>query len=81
MNCLHNYVVNDTPSFLSQPDRLETVFEMCKHVSHSRDIGVFFNNDLLREIFYTEIGGKQEFCRTDFDSRLLAAEGGGGGEL
>ena len=33
MNCLHNYVVNDTPSFLSQPDRLETVFEMCKHVS------------------------------------------------
>ncbi len=33
MNCLHNYVVNDTPSFLSQPDRIETVFEMCKHVS------------------------------------------------
>lgn len=32
MNCLHNYVVNDTPAFLSQPDRLETVFEMCKHV-------------------------------------------------
>ncbi|CAF0864105.1 unnamed protein product [Rotaria sp. Silwood1] len=32
MNCLHNYVVNDTPSFLSQPDRIETVFEMCKHV-------------------------------------------------
>ncbi|CAF3526399.1 unnamed protein product [Rotaria sp. Silwood1] len=32
MNCLHNYVVNDTPSFLSQPDRLEIVFEMCKHV-------------------------------------------------
>ncbi|CAF1083384.1 unnamed protein product [Adineta steineri] len=32
MNCLHNYVVNDTPSFLAQPDRLETVFEMCKHV-------------------------------------------------
>jgi hypothetical protein len=32
MNCLHNYVVNDTPSFLSQPERLETVFEMCKHV-------------------------------------------------
>jgi hypothetical protein len=23
--------------------------------------------------------GKQEFCRTDFDSRLLAAEGEGGG--
>ena len=33
MNCLHNYVVNDTPAFLSQPDRLEIVFEMCKHVS------------------------------------------------
>ena len=33
MNCLHNYVVNDTPSFLSQPNRIETVFEMCKHVS------------------------------------------------
>ncbi|CAF2511514.1 unnamed protein product [Rotaria sp. Silwood2] len=32
MNCLHNYVVNDTPSFLSQPDRIETIFEMCKHV-------------------------------------------------
>ena len=32
MNCLHNYVVNDTPAFLSQPDRLEIVFEMCKHV-------------------------------------------------
>ena len=32
MNCLHNYVVNDTPSFLSQSDRIETVFEMCKHV-------------------------------------------------
>jgi hypothetical protein len=56
MNCLHNYVVNDTPSFLSQPDRIETVFEMCKHVSHLRDIGVFFDNDLLRETFYTEIG-------------------------
>ncbi len=35
MNCLHNYVVNDTPSFLSQPDRIETVFEMCKHVRNS----------------------------------------------
>jgi hypothetical protein len=34
MNCLHNYVVNDTPSFLSQPDRIETVFEMCKHVNN-----------------------------------------------
>ena len=34
MNCLHNYVVNDTPAFLSQPDRIETIFEMCKHVSH-----------------------------------------------
>jgi hypothetical protein len=70
MNCLHNYVVNDTPSFLSQPDRIETVFEMCKHVSHLKDfdekikverllrptIGVFFNNDLLIETFYTEIG-------------------------
>ena len=33
MNCLHNYVVNDTPSFLSQPDRIETIFEMCKHVN------------------------------------------------
>ncbi|CAF3715518.1 unnamed protein product [Adineta steineri] len=32
MNCLHNYIVNDTPSFLSNPDRLEIVFEMCKHV-------------------------------------------------
>ena len=32
MNCLHNYIVNDTPSFLSQSDRIETVFEMCKHV-------------------------------------------------
>ena len=30
MNCLHNYVVNDTPTFLSQPDRIETVFEMLK---------------------------------------------------
>ena len=36
MNCLHNYVVNDTPSFISQPDRLEIVFEMCKHVSDRR---------------------------------------------
>jgi hypothetical protein len=34
MNCLHNYIVNDTPSFLSQPDRIETVFEMCKHVNN-----------------------------------------------
>ncbi len=34
MNCLHNYVVNDTPAFLSQPDRLEIVFEMCKHVNN-----------------------------------------------
>jgi hypothetical protein len=34
MNCLHNYIVNDTPSFLSQSDRIETVFEMCKHVCH-----------------------------------------------
>lgn len=33
MNCLHNYVMNDTPSFLAQSDRIETVFEMCKHVS------------------------------------------------
>jgi hypothetical protein len=32
MNCLHNFVVNDTPSFLSQPDRLEIIFEMCNHV-------------------------------------------------
>ncbi|UJR37907.1 hypothetical protein I4U23_030595 [Adineta vaga] len=32
MNCLHNYIVNDTPSFLSQPDRLEIILEMCKHV-------------------------------------------------
>jgi hypothetical protein len=32
MNCLHNYIINDTPSFLSQTDRIETVFEMCKHV-------------------------------------------------
>lgn len=36
MNCLHNYVVNDTPAFLSQPDRLEIVFEMCKHVIDRR---------------------------------------------
>jgi hypothetical protein len=38
MNCLHNYVVNDTPAFLSQPDRLEIVFEMCKHVNNSKYI-------------------------------------------
>ncbi|CAF4484559.1 unnamed protein product, partial [Rotaria magnacalcarata] len=31
MNCLHNYVVNDTPGLISQPDRLEILFEMCKH--------------------------------------------------
>jgi hypothetical protein len=36
MNCLHNYVVNDTPAFLTQPDRLEIVFEMCKHVIHQQ---------------------------------------------
>ena len=35
MNCLHNYIVNDTLAFLSQPDRLEIVFEMCKHVSNN----------------------------------------------
>ncbi|CAF0759891.1 unnamed protein product [Didymodactylos carnosus] len=38
MNCLHNYVINDTQSFISQPDRLETVFEMCKHVI-TNDLG------------------------------------------
>lgn len=32
MSCLHNYIINDTPAFLSQPDRVETVFEMSKHV-------------------------------------------------
>ncbi|CAF3319814.1 unnamed protein product [Rotaria socialis] len=32
MNCLHNYVVNDTPGLVSQHDRLEILFEMCKHV-------------------------------------------------
>ena len=35
MSCLHNYIINDTPAFLSQADRIETVFEMCKHVSES----------------------------------------------
>ena len=43
MNCLHNYVVNDTPSFLSQPDRLEIVLEMCKHVSSQTRERVFVN--------------------------------------
>ncbi|CAF0777814.1 unnamed protein product [Didymodactylos carnosus] len=38
MNCLHNYVTNDTQAFLSQPDRLEAVFEMCKHVI-TNDLG------------------------------------------
>lgn len=32
MSCLHNFIVNDTPAFLSQSDRIETIFEMCKHV-------------------------------------------------
>lgn len=50
MNCLHNYVVNDTPAFLSQPDRLETVFEMCKHVN-DRD----FPNSTARIRFFQRI--------------------------
>jgi hypothetical protein len=44
MNCLHNYVVNDTPSFLSQPDRIETVFEMCKHVNNFTKKKYLFSN-------------------------------------
>ncbi len=44
MNCLHNYVVNDTPSFLSQSDRIETVFEMCKHVGFFKK---FLSFDLM----------------------------------
>jgi hypothetical protein len=54
MNCLHNYVVNDTPAFLSQPDRLEIVFEMCKHVNHSRH-----QNTNIKFVFFLLTGYRQ----------------------
>jgi hypothetical protein len=52
MNCLHNYVVNDTPSFLSQPDRLEIIFEMCNHVSDYRLLRFENYFELLMKFYF-----------------------------
>lgn len=43
MPALHNYVTVDTPAFLSNPNRLLAMFDMCKSVSNSTIISSITN--------------------------------------
>lgn len=53
MPALHNYVTVDTPAFLSNPNRLLAMFDMCKTVSeiHLNDIHVHIFLSLLKISF------------------------------
>ena len=42
MPCLHNYVTVDTPAFLSNPDYILAMFDMCKTVNSTIKLEITF---------------------------------------
>lgn len=47
MPALHNYVTVDTPAFLSNPNRLLAILDMCKTVSFNNFMLLIFLSFLL----------------------------------